>query len=133
MSDEPIEFLVQQRDKTLSEIKKAVPDLYRRLEAWNQAIEACQAKGIRVPGDYAGTRSGLEAMEMYLEQAGPQPRKDACREVARLGWDKGDENAFWKLLDVVRAQLDKQSNQRIILLGEDIIGLPSHKKTARTK
>jgi HEAT repeat protein len=74
--------------------------------------------------EYTRFRSGIDAMVEYLRQHGPTVRQDAIKAVVAGGWAAGDENAYWKLIDAVRHQLEDSRRPRIVALGENRIGLP---------
>jgi hypothetical protein len=126
-----IHHLEKLRDDLRQKIRAAVPDLFEQLEAIEKAIGE-----LRLPpnvGEYTQYRSGVDALVSFLKKNGPTVRQDACKAVIAGGWAPTDKDSYWKLLDVVRGQLDRSKNAKIVLVKDNVIGLPEHVENTKIK
>lgn len=128
---DPLNHLKEQRAAAWKELSKLQPELVRQVEEWDCAIAALE----KTPGEYATFRSGADAAAAYLRKFGPTSIRDVCKAVTAGGWASEHPDAYWKMWDAIQYQLERSSDPKIISLGGDIIGLPSHApaKSARRK
>jgi hypothetical protein len=122
--DDPLKHLEQQRAGVWKELAKREPELAAQLIRWDEAI--AKLKG--APGEYSSYRNGADAVVSYLQKHGPKSSREACMAVCSGGWLQGHPDAYWKLWDTIQYQLERSTNAKIVSLGNDIIGLPEHKK-----
>ena len=124
---DPLSYLIGQRQAVLDKLRKLAPELVKKLEAWDDAIEAVAAKSDAAIGEYTFYRSAADAVVDVLRKRGPMAPQDACHAVLDGNWAPGEEGRYRKVWDAIAHQLNRGAKGKILSFPGGLVGLPEHR------